>query len=295
MATHLVPPTTTIVPVRVVKTVPVAITVLSPEPYVQPARPRQQRSNVLSRQFQPKIHNQTAWKQSPLPKKRSKSQLALISMGVFVFLLGVGVSVQTILVNHNTAQQVAAISKTVDNGPSTDSASDQDDSPPPSTTKPSSATIASYTVAPDSPRYIRIPKLDVFARVLRGEVKTNGSLATPNNIHDTAWFNQSAKPGEQGAALIDGHVSGWSSPGVFSGLKKLSVGDQIQIERGDGTLLNFKVVKTKSVAVDKVDMTEALNSAVPGNPGLNLITCNGKVKPGTNQFTERLLVFAVKV
>ncbi|MDL2363510.1 MAG: class F sortase [Patescibacteria group bacterium] len=219
-------------------------------------------------------------------RKYSLPQLALASLAFCSLTIGLGVSLQTWQTNKSASAQVAALSKKNDAAPSGTS-----DNPLPSTTKPSPRAVASYAVAPDLPRYISIPKLGVKARVLQAGVKTDGELATPSNVYDTAWYTGSAKPGQAGATLIDGHVSSWKTNGVFYGLRKLQPNDTIQITRGDGAVLNYRVVKTQLFDAAQTDMQAAITPVTAGKSGLNLITCSGKVKPGTNEFTQRLIVF----
>jgi sortase (surface protein transpeptidase) len=92
--------------------------------------------------------------------------------------------------------------------------------------------------------------------------------------------------------LIDGHVSSWKAHGIFYGLNTLVAGDAIQVERGDGTIFTYKVVKSQVYSYTKVDMTAALAPINSHKPGLNLITCTGDVVAGTSEFSERMVVFA---
>ena len=114
----------------------------------------------------------------------------------------------------------------------------QSDSP--STTKPTPSAVDNYAVAPNLPRYLNIPKLGLHARVLSVGVTATGALNTPNNVYDAAWYNESATPGQQGAVLIDGHVSSWNVKGVFYGLKTLVAGDRIRVVRGDGKAFTYQ-------------------------------------------------------
>jgi sortase (surface protein transpeptidase) len=212
--------------------------------------------------------------------------MALIGMAGLIFMLGLVVSWQALRTNHNAAAQVSALSK------QTDKTSGNADSSLPSTTRPGSDAISRYVVAPDLPRYLKIPKLGVYARVLQVGVTSSGALGTPGNVYDTAWYTGSAKPGQPGATLIDGHVSSWTTHGVFYGLKKLDVTDTIQVVRGDGTILNYKIVKIHIYNADSVDMQAAVTPITPGKPGLNLITCTGQVKKGTSEFSQRVIIFA---
>jgi sortase (surface protein transpeptidase) len=151
-----------------------------------------------------------------------------------------------------------------------------------------------YIVDPNLPRYLIIPKLGVNARVLSVGVDSKGALETPNNIYDTAWYDQSALPGQPGAMLIDGHISSWTAHGVFYGLKTLSAGDIIKIQRGDGVIFSYQVIKTQIYNFSNVDMAAAMSSIDPAKAGLNLISCTGDVIPGTNEFNERIIVFATQ-
>ncbi len=153
--------------------------------------------------------------------------------------------------------------------------------------------VNAYRTAANLPRVISIPKLDVTARVLRLGVNSQGALAAPASIYDTGWYEASSKPGEPGAMLIDGHVHGPNKPGVFSELKNLKAGDEITVERGDGKVLSYKVVKTKTYPADSMDMMgAALTPVTPGKPGLNLITCTGEIDKSNNHYKDRLVVFA---
>lgn len=214
------------------------------------------------------------------PSKHSKLQLGLVGMAGLIFAVGVAVSWQGFRVNHDAGAQVAALSK----------AAAKRTPVVPDTNKPSAQAIGSYVVAPDAPRYLKIAKLGISARVMQVGVDTSGALGTPNNVYDTAWYTGSAKPGQPGAVLIDGHVSSWSTPGVFYRLNKLVASDQIQIVRGDGSTISYEVVKTQVYNANKVDMQAAM-TPISGTSGLNLISCTGHVVKGTSQFNERVIVF----
>ncbi len=162
----------------------------------------------------------------------------------------------------------------------------------PSTIKPTPSEFDSYHVPADQPRYIFIPKIGVRARVKPTWLTTDGAVGTPTNIYDTAWYVHSAKPGQPGATLIDGHVGFWTKHGVFFNLKDLHVGDKIQVVRGDGKTLHYTVAQTKTYSYDEVDMHAVLSPVSSGRPGLNLITCTGDVIKGSNTYNQRVVIFA---
>lgn len=164
----------------------------------------------------------------------------------------------------------------------------------PKTSRPSNNDIDNYKVAADLPRIITVSKLNIKARILGVGVDKQNRIASPTNVYDVGWFNQSSKPGRPGVMVMDGHVSSESTPGVFYNLKDLSSGDKISVEQGNGNLLNFLVKESVTYDHDKVDMLKVLRPITPNKHGLNLITCSGKVIKGTNEFDKRVVVYAVQ-
>lgn len=168
-------------------------------------------------------------------------------------------------------------------------------SPAPATVKPSPAAIAAYSVPATHPRYLKIPKLGVNARVYAVGLTKAGAIGTPDNVFDAAWFNQTSLPGKPGAMLIDGHVSSWTTRGIFYDLKSLSVGDTMHIETGNGTVYQYKVMKTQTYEASSINVQTLLTPIDSQHPGLNLITCAGDVIKGTNDFNKRIVVFAEQI
>ncbi len=153
-------------------------------------------------------------------KAYPSQQLVLIGMAGFIFMIGLVASVLTMLTNHTATAQVSALAKHATNAPATTdaaAATGQANSAP-STVRPTARAVGRYAVAPDLARYLKIPKLGVNSRVLQVGITNDGALATPSNVFDTAWYTGSAKPGQPGATLIDGHVSSWTTHGVFYGI-----------------------------------------------------------------------------
>jgi LPXTG-site transpeptidase (sortase) family protein len=208
-----------------------------------------------------------------------------------VLIVGAFIVVQGLLLNQSVQQQVRVLSTAT----ATDSDNSNESATVPSEDKPPVDTLKNYRVAADLPRVISIPKVNETARVLQVGVDANNQLLTPKNIYDTAWYTGSSKPGEMGAAVIDGHYVGPTTQGVFSKLSQLKAGDEVKIERGDGTQLTFAVSSVETVPVGQVDMAKVLNSAQPTKPGLNLITCGGKYNEKTFEFSDRTIVYAVQV
>lgn len=256
-----------------------------------PTLPRQQKSKLLMRQVvkKPTYHKKHTHKLLV----SSLTILALISIagGLYLSLIGLKANHIATIQASNLIKQANA---TVSDKPTT-TTSTTSTPPVPSTKKPSSYSIMDYKVGPQFPRFLIIPKLHVFTRILNVGVTKSGAIGTPTNVFDTAWYNRSALPGQPGAMLIDGHVSSWTSKGVFYGLKTLVAGDIIQVQRGDGKVFTYKVVRNQIYQSDGVNMSTVLSPVTSSANGLNLITCTGDVIPGTSEFNQRIVVFAEQV
>jgi len=210
--------------------------------------------------------------------------MTLSGLAVVLFIFGATVGVMQLTTNQKIKAQVKTLAaQTTATG----------DPVVPNETKPVAANTPVYHAAADEPRTLTIDKIKVDAHIVGVGVKADGELKTPTNIYDVGWYKGSAKPGDLGAILLDGHVHGPTQPGVFVGLKKLKAGDKITIKRGDGKMFTYHVVKTQSYAKDAVDMGAAFSSAVPGKPGLNMITCDGTYD-SAGEYDNRLIVFAVQ-
>ena len=226
----------------------------------------------------------------------SRLQLSMFGLAILMLFVGTYMSISAVKysnISKDQAFNLTSIANGLNKGKAVTKGSSS--SPALSTTPITPSELSSYSVAPDMPRYIMIPKLHVDARVLSVGLTSSGALDTPDNIYDTAWYNQSALPGNPGAMLVVGHVSSWTAHGVFYGIKNLSNGDLIQVQRGDGTIYTYKVVRSQVYSSSNVNMKAAITPIVSSSPGLNLITCTGDVIPGTNTFNERIIVFATQV
>src|SRR5438128_2185263 len=67
-----------------------------------------------------------------------------------------------------------------------------------------------------SPTTIRIPAIHINARVESVGLDSEGHMAVPKVPANVAWYNLGPKPGEDGNAVIDGHIDTITGePAVF--------------------------------------------------------------------------------
>ncbi len=151
-----------------------------------------------------------------------------------------------------------------------------------------------YIVPNTFSRYITIDAIDVHARVVSVGVLKDKRMQSPSNVFDVGWFTKSALPGNDGAVVMDGHISSEKTKGVFYRLKDLKKGDKVKVELGSGKTVSYEVVKSEIQDVDKIDMAK-VQKPIEGKKGLNMISCTGKVIKGTREFDKRIVVFTKQI
>jgi sortase (surface protein transpeptidase) len=143
-------------------------------------------------------------------------------------------------------------------------------------------------VAP--PARVRIPAIGVDSAVVDIGVDAGGFLVPPATTDVTGWFSAGPAPGAVGPALLAAHVDSRTGPGVFFRLVELRPGDEVTVERTDGTSAVFVVVGTTRVA--KVAFpTELVYSPLPV-PALRLVTCGGSFDRSARSYRDNLIVAA---
>jgi LPXTG-site transpeptidase (sortase) family protein len=150
--------------------------------------------------------------------------------------------------------------------------------------------LGGYTVPAEQPRSLRIASANIFGPIQQMGLTTTGALAAPTNINFAGWYVGSARPGDVGLSVIDGHITGRFSNGIFNRLHAVAVGDEITIQFGDLTVRHF-------VVVDKQVLPEAQAATVlfAKRPNiasqLNLITCS-VFDAATKTYTHRTILVA---
>jgi sortase (surface protein transpeptidase) len=222
-------------------------------------------------------------------KRRDIKRFSLVLItSVFVLLTGY-VSIDAWMTNNNVKAEMTETASESTTTEVTKETEGKDEA------APSVETLSTYTVASSLPRALYIDKLDIAARILPMGVNKDNSIQSPKNIFDTGWYTGSVKPGDIGAMFIDGHASGPTREGIFAYLDKLAEGDEIQIEKGDGTRLTYRVVHTEIAELETLDMKKMLLPYGNTLRGLNLMTCTGKWLADQETYDQRVMVWAQQV
>lgn len=152
-------------------------------------------------------------------------------------------------------------------------------------------TVSTNVLPASIPQKIRIPKLDLEADF--GEplgITETKEIEVPKDYERVGYYQYGPTPGEIGPAVVLGHVDSVDGPAVFYSLGQLVPGDEVMIDRADGTTAVFVVT-----SLERPKQSDFPTEAVYGNidfAGLRLITCTGIYDRGKMRYTNNLIVYA---
>ena len=142
-----------------------------------------------------------------------------------------------------------------------------------------------------NPSVIRIPRLGVEASIIPLGLQEDGSIEIPEDPEQAGWWLGGPEPGETGPAVILGHVdSQEEGPAVFFDLRYMKAGDEIHIDRVDGSTVSYVVDFLESHDKDEFP-TDAVYGPTE-QPTLRLVTCGGDFDFGVRTYEENVIVFA---
>lgn len=141
------------------------------------------------------------------------------------------------------------------------------------------------------PTRLVMPSIGFDENLISRGVNADGEINPPAGVPQ--WYNKSVKPGQDGISVIAGHVM-YDGPDVFYKLDKLSVGDVVTVESGDGKSRKFKVYAEESVDKHKLQ-TDARVWGSSDKPVLALITCDAGSRVVGNHHVSNYVVWASPV
>lgn len=163
--------------------------------------------------------------------------------------------------------------------------------PPPSKT-PSSGKEGSEPTEPTQPVKIYFTERELMCEIQPVGMEDTGEIGSIRSASIAAWYEDGAIPGQEGNAIINGHVRWKGKKGTFSILKDLANGEKVAIEFQDGSVKYF--------AVDTVDIyrlddfpTDVLEPG--GDARLTLITCLGDYNSTIGTSESRVVAVCYEV
>ncbi|WCO66871.1 class F sortase [Iamia majanohamensis] len=161
-----------------------------------------------------------------------------------------------------------------------------------------SSTTAAPTTTEAAPRAgepgrVVIDRIGVDAEVIDLGLDDEGALEVPTDFSQTGWWTGGARPGEDGPAVIVGHVDSVDGPAVFFRLEELEPGDEVTVVADDGTPTTFVVERSRQVAKDEFPTEEVYGAT--DDAELRLVTCDGDFDRSTGHYDDNLIVFLREV
>lgn len=161
----------------------------------------------------------------------------------------------------------------------------------PTLTATSTPGLSGAAMAKSQPTKITIPKinLDVPFSAPLG-LNQSGEVDVPKDYTSVGYYKNGPTPGERGPAVVLGHVDSVKGPAVFFSLGQLEVGDEIVIDRADGTTAIFSVTEMERNQQNDFPTKKVYDNL--NYAGLRLITCTGIYSHDTLRYSHNLIVYA---
>ncbi|MBD8079056.1 class F sortase [Cellulosimicrobium arenosum] len=142
------------------------------------------------------------------------------------------------------------------------------------------------------PTAVRIPAIDVESDLITLGRADDGTIAVPEgpDADMAAWYDGSPRPGATGPSVIEGHVDTQNGPSVFHQLAAVAPGDEVEVDREDGSTVTFVVEDVQAFPKDEFPTLAVYRNT--DDPELRLITCGGSIDPATGHYTDNTVVSA---
>ena len=122
-------------------------------------------------------------------------------------------------------------------------------------------------------------------------VEEGGFLGVPASWYTAGWYKDSAKAGEQGNIVLDGHYdTNTGAPGAFWELKDLQIGDKVFLTDALGRKFEYAVTQKSYIAITDPERAKVFDSTQVKE--LTLITCGGVWDYASGTYNKRLVIKA---
>ena len=162
------------------------------------------------------------------------------------------------------------------------------------TLHPPPASTTAVVPLPEDWRLV-IPDIDVDAPMVSVGFDNDGAMGVPEGPVEVGWFRYGAAPGQQGNALVDGHVdwtdrqTGIPRGAVFWHLARLSVGSMVIVRSSDREF-TYAVTEKRRYRWDDPEGVSVLQPTTDAR--ITLITCGGVFDRSTRNYSMREVVIA---
>lgn len=143
------------------------------------------------------------------------------------------------------------------------------------------------------PTFLTIASIGVRSELLPLGLAPDGTAQVPGDPQRAGWFTGGPRPGDDGPAVIVGHIDSLTGPAVFFRLRELHAGDQVVVGTTSGRLVAFSVDRVEQVAKNAFPTAEVYGPAQGRQ--LRLITCGGSFDRSTGHYRDNVIVFLTMI
>ncbi|MFF0217372.1 sortase domain-containing protein [Streptomyces vinaceus] len=144
------------------------------------------------------------------------------------------------------------------------------------------AAPAATALPPSKPTGMKIDAAGVDAKgMVDLKVDAAGELGVPDadtEANSPGWWTGGATPGDNGVSVLVAHFDTKHGPALMKDVKKIKLGDLIEVPREDGRTAKFKIREIEDV--NKKDFPTDKVYGETRRPELRLLTCGGEIKDG---------------
>ncbi len=167
--------------------------------------------------------------------------------------------------------------------------------PPPSPTPSVEASEPAFSAVREVPRSqvpvrLRIPSLGIDAPVGPVGKAADGTVEVPTRWEDVGWFDEGARPGEEGPSVLLGHVDSKAGPAVFARLPQAPAGTVVEVVGDGGQVTRWRVERTEQHPKTQFPTEAVYLPAL--RPELRLVTCGGEFDRATGHYRDNVVVHA---
>lgn len=139
-----------------------------------------------------------------------------------------------------------------------------------------------------APTRISMPGVQIDTPLVPLSVGPDNVLQPPP-FGVAGWWQGGPEPGEPGPAVLAGHVDSDTGPDTFYHLSAVQPGQQVVVEREDGSSVRFTVTSIERVPRDAFPTKRVYG--LTAAPTIRLITCGGPYDRVAGAYEENVVVF----
>ncbi len=140
-----------------------------------------------------------------------------------------------------------------------------------------------------APKALEIPSIGVRSDLLQLGIAPDGTAQVPGDPQRAGWFSRSSRPGDEGPAVILGHIDSKTGPAVFFRLHELVAGATVIVDTASGRRVAFTVNRVEQVSKDAFPTNEVYGPVFGRQ--LRLITCGGSFDRSTGHYRDNVIAF----